>query len=233
MLLPKDIYNQGLKRVMRMSCTRCSMKHIVDAQNSEVQMRTGKPYEFVDVESIWNEWLEAHPECENNGDYIQNGPEQFKAKGLITGTSQVFTVDEAKHSIFNRRLIATGSRDGNWQAVRDNKVYEQRTDGKIVGHAFCIVGWDSDGFIAINSYGESNGPFTIPYGLWDTLYSKTAIHDTTDDKAINDYNNRIMANITIEDAKKALEQGIWNGERPQETASREEVAAMIARALAK
>ena len=40
-----------------------------------------------------------------------------------------------------------------------------------------------------------------------------------------------MENINIEDAKKAFEAKIWNGERPTETASREEVSAMIYRAL--
>jgi hypothetical protein len=40
-----------------------------------------------------------------------------------------------------------------------------------------------------------------------------------------------MDKITIEDAVKALENGIWNGERASAPASREEVAAMIQRAL--
>lgn len=40
-----------------------------------------------------------------------------------------------------------------------------------------------------------------------------------------------MDNITIEDAKLALEAKIWNGTRPQETATREETAAMIQRAI--
>jgi len=42
-----------------------------------------------------------------------------------------------------------------------------------------------------------------------------------------------MDNINIEDAKKALEAKIWNGERPTEPASREEVSAMIYRAIQK
>ena len=55
--------------------------------------------------------------------------------------------------------------------------------------------------------------------------------DTKDEEAIISYKKRIMQNITIEDAKKALESKVWNGERAQEPATREEVAAMIHRAI--
>ena len=52
-----------------------------------------------------------------------------------------------------------------------------------------------------------------------------------DEKLIYDYRNRIMEGISIEDAKKAFEENIWNGLNPKEPATREEVAAMIHRAL--
>lgn len=42
-----------------------------------------------------------------------------------------------------------------------------------------------------------------------------------------------MEGITIEDAKKALEAKLWNGIDPQRPATREEVAAMILRAMQK
>jgi hypothetical protein len=42
-----------------------------------------------------------------------------------------------------------------------------------------------------------------------------------------------MENITIESAKEAFEAGIWNGLDPKNPASREEVAAMVYRAMQK
>lgn len=93
------------------------------------------------------------------------------------------------------------------------------------------MGYGKEGWVAINSYGQSNGKFIIPYSLTDTLYNRYSVSDSKDEEAILSYKNRIMQNITIEDAKKALEAKIWNGERAQEPASREEVGAMIFRAL--
>ena len=42
-----------------------------------------------------------------------------------------------------------------------------------------------------------------------------------------------MDSISIEDAKKAFEDGIWNGLDPKNPASREEVAAVVYRAIQK
>lgn len=42
-----------------------------------------------------------------------------------------------------------------------------------------------------------------------------------------------MDNISIEEAKQALEAKIWNGERAKDPVTREEAAAMVFRALNK
>ena len=84
--------------------------------------------------------------------------------------------------------------------------------------------------MGVNSYGEENGYFSIPYDLVGTLFTRYAVTDAKDEEAISLYRQRIMDNITIEDAKKALEAKIWNGLDPQKPATREEVAAMIYRA---
>ncbi len=57
--------------------------------------------------------------------------------------------------------------------------------------------------------------------------------DSKDETDIIFYKQRIMEQISIEEAKKAFEAGIWNGLNPTQPASREEVAAMISRALTK
>lgn len=136
-----------------------------------------------------------------------------------------------KSALMNGNLIYTGSKTGDWTSVRNTKVYKLRSDSVTVGHAFCIVGFNKQGWIAINSYGESNGYFTIPYDLTNTLYTRYAVMDSKDKDAITNYKLNIMQEITIEDAKLALEAKIWNGENAKQTASREEVAAMIYRAI--
>ena len=75
--------------------------------------------------------------------------------------------------------------------------------------------------------------FLVPWDLIDTLFTRYAIFDSKDEDAIANYKKSIMENITIEDAKQAYLSGIWSGERPHDAATREEVAAMIQRALLK
>lgn len=83
----------------------------------------------------------------------------------------------------------------------------------------------------MNSYGPEDGIFLLPYELFDSTFTKYALHDKRDAQTILDYKKRIMDGIKIDDAKKALELKVWNGERPQETVTREEAAAMVYRAL--
>ncbi len=73
--------------------------------------------------------------------------------------------------------------------------------------------------------------FYIPYALTNTLFTRYAIVDAKDEDAILFYKNRIMNEISIEDARKALAAKIWNGENPKQPATREETSAMIYRAL--
>jgi hypothetical protein len=79
-------------------------------------------------------------------------------------------------------LIYTGSQNGDWNSVRDNKIYRLRTDGRIVWHIFAIVGYNEIGWIAINSYWENNWRFTIPFDLTDTLFSRYSISDFRDEE---------------------------------------------------
>lgn len=75
--------------------------------------------------------------------------------------------------------------------------------------------------------------FLIQWELIDTLFTRYAIFDSKDEEAIANYKKSIMTNITIEDAKKAYEAGIWNGENPEGTVTRQEAAAMCYRAVNK
>lgn len=224
------IQNQGAENVTRMACTRFGITHIVNSQNRRVAEKTVNPYVEAIAKDYWLAYLKTNPSAEENGASLQSALEQFRKAGLITGYAVANSVELMKDALRNYRLIYTGSMNGDWAKVRSEKKYALRTDGKTVGHAFCIVGYDRDGFVATNSYGPENGYFSIPYELAGTLFTRYAVADTKDEEAISLYRQRIMDNITIEDAKKALEAKIWNGLEPQKPATREEVAAMIYRA---
>ena len=85
-----------------------------------------------------------------------------------------------KASLLAFKPIFTGSINGDWSYVRDEKKYRIRDDGRTIGHAFCIVGFDGLGWIGVNSYGSSNGIFHIPYELTSSLFSRYSLSDSRD-----------------------------------------------------
>ena len=228
-LLPDDIQNQWAEFVTRMACTRYGMTHVVNAQNLMVSKETWTEYVRIIAKTVWEEYLKTNPYAESEWATLQSSLEQFRKNWYCSGYAKVTTVDEIKHAISKWRLIFTGSNNGNWTKVRDEKTYDVKANSS--WHAFCIVGYDKEFFYAINSYWNSNWRFAIPVSLIWTTYSKYAVTDVNDERILSDYKKRIMDSINIEDAKKAFESKIWNWTNPTNTATREEVAAMIYRAI--
>lgn len=179
---PQIIQNQGAKALTRMGCSRYGICHLVNAQNWAVKKKDGMRFLEISGEAMWEIYLRKNPKAESEGATLQSALDQFIENGYITGYSRLTTIANMKASLDNCRLIYTGSQNGDWNSVRDNKIYRLRTDGRIVGHIFAIVGYDASGWIAINSYGENNGRFTIPFDLTDTLFSKYSISDFRDEE---------------------------------------------------
>jgi len=227
--LPDTIYNQWIDPIMRMSCTRQSPVHIINAQNLYVSTQTQRKFSTVDVKPIWVEAVNNNPNISSEWDLITNWLSQCKNKWLITWYSIVSTIDEMKHSISKWRLIATGSNNWNWNTVRNTHLYEIRTDWRVVWHAFCIVGYNELGWVAVNSYWEDNWVFTIPYNLTDTLYTRFSVSDTKDESYIINYKQSIMNNITIESAKEWYKLWLWDGTRPNDPITRQESVAVAYR----
>lgn len=225
------IFNQGAEYITRMACTRYGLTHIVNAQNKYVGDVTFTHPIEINPKDYWVEYIKDYPSAENTGASLQSALVQFLTDWNITGYAVANTIDLMKNALVNCHLIYTGSSNGDWTNVRENKVYRLRTDKAVIGHCFCIIGFNTDGWVAINSYWETNGVFTIPYDLTNTLFTRYAVVDSKDEEMISLYKNKIMQSITIEDAKTAVTDGIWNGERAKEPATREEVAAMIERSL--
>lgn len=227
---PRPVYtvqNQGAEYITRSGCSRFGIAHLVNAQNSvRAQItRTSAPTEVLGKD-LWLEYLEENPAAEADGATLLSALDQAKARGLITERLIVRTIQDAKSAIDVARFIYTGSLDGDWGKVRREHMYD-RIPGKSNGHVFLIDDYDDRGFIAMNSYGEGNGRFVIPYKYWDLLYTRYAVVDSRDEQAITIYYSTIMDRINIEDAKLAAEAGIWNGDRPTDAPTREEVAAIV------
>jgi hypothetical protein len=164
--------------------------------------------------------------------YIIDWAKTLKDLKFISWFAQISTIDEIKHSIFNNRPVTTGSNTINWKETVNNNNIAVRWNS--YWHAFLIIGYNDETKLLIckNSYWTEKfdkGRFYIKYEDFDLLYnSKFSLIDQQDQSILN-YKKKIMENLTLDSAKKAMELGIWNWENPNSPISREETSAMLYR----
>ena len=92
------------------------------------------------------------------------------------------------------------------------------TGARVGGHAFAIVGWDEEGFIGENSWGENwgiygDGTFKIAFEDVPKMHESFVIYDSKDLKP-----NRIFADVAgddwaAEEIRWCLEKGIFRGKK--------------------
>lgn len=182
---PKTIFNQWAKNETRMACSRYGAAHAINAQNRAVAAIDGmRTYEF-NPEVMWGNYLKVMASAEKDGATLQSSLNQFLDLRLITGYAKVVSIEEMKDALMHFRPILTGSQNGDWYYVNTEKKYRLRTDWRIVGHIFCIVGFDGSWWISINSYWISNGVFHIPYELTNSLFTRYALSDSRDEKVFS------------------------------------------------
>ena len=186
---PEHIQNQASFDDTHMACSRFGMTHWVNAQNRFVHWKDGMRFFEFPARNFWQQFIKINPKAKTEGATLQSVLDQFLKLGLITGYSKTMTIESMKSALSNIRPILTWSYNGNWVMVRDKKIYAVRTDWKTVGHIFVIVGYDNEGWIAINSYGANNGIFHIPYDLTDTLFTRYAISDSRDEETLKKFAN--------------------------------------------
>lgn len=222
-IFPQDklqIFNQGADPDTLMSCTRQWLANITNGNNI-----LGQNYQ--DINLAKKEWLKAieiNPSIKNQWDYLQNALKQFVDDKLISGYSVVSTIEEAKAAIDRGNYIYSGSSNWDWASVRNENLYRIRTDGRVCWHAFAFgVAYNDQWFIGINSYGNDNGYFLIPYELFDTTFTKYCIFDYVDQQEIDLYKQKTMEQRI--ERIKAL--GITNGQNPDMNITRKEAMLMI------
>ncbi len=179
--LPTHIQDQSREKLTRMACSRYGICHAINAQNEYVKTKDWMRYLELPANMYWQMYLKENPKAEQEWATLQSALKQMKDLGFITGYTRLNGIEEMKMALTNVRPIYTGSKKANWVSVRDKKRYELGTG---YAHIFCIVGYNHEWFIAINSYGESNGKFIVPYELVDSLFSCYALHDSRDEEVL-------------------------------------------------
>jgi len=147
----------------------------------------------------------------------------YKKMWLIDWYMRANTIEECKHAIDNGFLIYTWTKSCNWRETSKKKAFVYKKNWW--WHCFSIVWYNDKWFIAANSFGTDRWDawyFTIPYDDYKYLYSKYVIIDKDD--------TWTLKNLEYQrEFQKAIELWITNWDRPNDKASRKEVAVMIYR----
>lgn len=81
--------------------------------------------------------------------------------------------------------------------------------------------------MAINSYGQENGYFDIPYELFGTLFSKYAIVSQKYQDIISNHKAKMDETYM----KKTVDSGLMSSDRPDDSVTRKEMSIIIGRLL--
>jgi len=184
--------------------------------------------EFEQEDPRWK-WLafQAERGYPNSWASLQAVMTFFKNRKLIEWYLKCKTAEECKNAINNGYLIYTWSSKCSWSKTSKQKEFVY--DENWANHCFSIIDFDDTGFIAINSFGENwgdKGFFHINFDKYQYLFSTYAIVDHDDTWKLDE----LVFNAQYQ---KAIEMWITNWTRPDDPATRKEVAVMVYRALKK
>ena len=185
-----EIYNQSIKSFMRMSCGSCGITHLSNAMNICEYYSYWRKYNQLSPETWWLEYLKINPEAEFVWSTLQQWLKWALKEKLISGYSKVVDIELAKNAIDNNRLIYTGSLNWDWNKVEQENIYWIKD--KSYWHLFCIVWYNKDWFIWVNSWWPENWYFIIPYNLWDTLYTRYVTSDQRDELVYQEYKKTLL-----------------------------------------
>ena len=158
---------------------------------------------------------------------LQDMMKFFNKRKLIDWYLQCKTAQECKNALKNWFGIYTGSKLCSWSKTSKAKSFVY--DSNWANHCFAVVGYDDNWLIAINSFGENWGDkwfFYIPDENYKNLFSTYAIVDHDDTGKIEEMRFNM-------EYQKAIELQITNWTRPDDMATRKEVAVMVYRAYKK
>lgn len=202
--------------------TWCSAYWLTYIYNWNQLMEFAKEWiEFEQEDPRWK-WLAFQSErwYPNAWASLQEMMTFFKNRWLIDWFVKCKTAQECKNALSNWFGIYTWSNKCNWKSTSKEKKFVY--DINWAAHCFAVVDFDDNWLIAINSFWDKwwdNWYFYIPDEDYKYIFSTYAIVDH-DDKGKLD---ALRFNMEYQ---KAIEMWITNWSRPNDSATRKEVAVM-------
>lgn len=207
----------------------CSVYWLTGIFNGNQILEFNKQWiEFEQEDPRWK-WLAFQAErwYFNSWASLQDVMKFFRNRWLIDWYVKSVTAQECKNAIKNGCWIYTWSSKCSWSKTSKAKQFVYDEDW--ANHCFAIVDYDDNWLWAINSFGEwwwDKGWFYIPDENYKDLFTTYAIIDHDDTGKIEELRYKM-------EFDKAIELGITNWTRPDEPATRREVAVMVYRAMKK
>lgn len=184
---PDDVtvWNQGNTP----ACTCYSACHLYNGYNLLEDDILGITREQQDPSILRNSFC-AERNNWNSGTAIQTMANWFKSKWYIRGyvtipVHSATKVAQMKWALDRGFFLSTGSAYGDWGNIKRTGIYSERADRMYVWHARCIVDYNNEWFIAVNSYWPTrgkfgNGTFIVPFDMVDKIYSCLVFIDKDD-----------------------------------------------------
>ncbi len=227
-----EYQNQWLEEITKMMCVFYSTWHGSNEENFQEWSKTriiNKDL-WLEAEKLWRlditKWAS-----------VSDWPRTAKDLGYITGWTLIETIEEAKHSIINKRPIVVWSNKINWVLWRKYPFVLWGTSWS--GHAILIIWYDDDYeegcFIIKQSYWKDkyyNWKQYLKYSDFWLLYTwKYSLIDSID--PILSYKQTIMDWINLEMAKVGFELWLYNWKDNEKPITREECITVVVRWLEK
>ena len=213
------VWNQNANKD---TLTGCSAYWLTYIYNWNQLVEFGKEWiEFEQEDPRWK-WLAFQAErwYPNAWASLQEMMSFFKNRWLIDWYVRAKTVQECKNALNNWCWIYTWSNKCSWKLAGKEKKFVYDENG--AGHCFSIVDYWSGWLRAINSFGDKwwdGWYFDIPEDDYKYIFSTYAIVDHDDRGKLDE----LKFNMEYQ---KATELWITNGSRPNDNATRKEVAVM-------
>jgi len=227
-----EYQNQWLEEITKMWCVFYSTWHWSNEENFQEwsKIRIINKDLCIEAEKLWRldliKWAS-----------VSDWPRTAKDLLFISGWTLIETIEEAKHSIINKRPIVVWSNKINWSLWRKSPFVLWWNSWS--GHAVLIIWYDDDYegwcFIIKQSYWKDkydNWKQYLKYSDFWLLYTwKYSLIDSID--PILSYKQTIMDWINLPMAKVGFELWLYNWKDNEKPITREECVTVVVRTLEK